>query len=81
MWRSHEIAILEEDNPMTERFTAQQLIDWRKGHGWTQAEAATRILLSLDGYRKKEQGVSSVNKRDMKLIKLADQEAAKEATA
>jgi transcriptional regulator with XRE-family HTH domain len=63
---------------MKERFTAQQLINWRKGHGWTQAQAATRILLSLDDYRKKEQGVSSVSERDMKLIELADQEEAKQ---
>jgi hypothetical protein len=34
--------------------------------------------LSLDGYRKKEQGKSSVSKRDMKLIELADQEEAKQ---
>jgi transcriptional regulator with XRE-family HTH domain len=66
---------------MKERFTAQQLINWRKGHGWTQAQAATRILLSLDGYRKKEQGKSSVNKRDMRLIELADEEETKKATA
>jgi transcriptional regulator with XRE-family HTH domain len=65
---------------MTERFTAQQLINWRKGHGWTQAQAADRIYLSLDGYRKKEQGKSSINERDMKLIEVADQEEAKKAT-
>jgi transcriptional regulator with XRE-family HTH domain len=66
---------------MKKCFTAKQLADWRKAHGWTQAEAADRIYLSLDGYRKKEQGKSSVNERDMKLIDVADQEEAKKTTA
>ena len=67
---------------MEKCFTAKQLIDWRKSHGWTQAQAAQRIYLSLDGYRKKEQGKSSVNERDMKLIEVADEEEAqKKATA
>jgi transcriptional regulator with XRE-family HTH domain len=65
---------------MEKRFTAQQLIDWRKAHGWTQAQAATRILLSLDGYRKKEQNKSSINERDMAMIERADEQVAKEAT-
>ena len=65
---------------MEQCFTAKQLADWRKAHGWTQAEAADRIYLSLDGYRKKEQGVSSVTERDMKLIEVADQEEATKAT-
>ena len=65
---------------MEKCFTATQLADWRKAHGWTQVQAAARIYLSLDGYRKKEQGVSSVTERDMKLIEVADQEEAKKVT-
>jgi hypothetical protein len=45
---------LDEGNPMEKHFTAEQLKAWRERHGWTQAEAANHILLSLDGYRKKE---------------------------
>jgi hypothetical protein len=67
---------------MQECFTAEQLIVWRKGHRWTQAQAADHILLSLDGYRKKEQGRSSINERDMAMIERADEEEAnKKATA
>jgi transcriptional regulator with XRE-family HTH domain len=54
---------------MEERFTAAQLKEWRKGHGWTQDQAAAQIGLTVDDYRKKEQGQRPVSKRDMRLIR------------
>jgi hypothetical protein len=67
---------------MEERFTPAQLKDWRKGYGWTQPQAADRIFLSLDDYRKKEQGQCSVSRKDMRIIRSVDQEEAKKkATA
>jgi transcriptional regulator with XRE-family HTH domain len=70
------------DTTMEERFTAEQLISWRKGHGWTQQEAAASLGLSYDGYVKKEQGQRHISRQDMKLIRYVDRdEAKKRATA
>jgi DNA-binding transcriptional regulator YiaG len=59
---------------MEERLTAAQLKDWRKGYGWTQEQAAARLGLNIDHYRKREQGKRSVSQRDMRLIVVVKRE-------
>jgi DNA-binding XRE family transcriptional regulator len=50
------------DIEMKERFTAEQLANWRKGYGWTQEYAAGRLGLTVHGYVKKEQNKRRVNR-------------------
>jgi transcriptional regulator with XRE-family HTH domain len=67
-----------KDATMQECFTAEQLIAWRKGYGWTQEYAAGRLGLTVHGYTKKEQGQRHVSRQDMKLIRYVDQDEAKQ---